>query len=211
VLGASGVIKLNQQSVQIVVGPKAELIADSLRAQLAGAIAAHVTASACVPAGPATSTPLDEIVMLAPVSGEVVALEDVPDAAFASKAVGEGVAIRPTGKWVVAPCDGKLVNIFNTNHAFALVTDSDAEIIVHIGIETVKLGGQGFKRLAQPGTHVKAGDPVLELDLDYLAAHAVSTLSPVVLSNADEFGALNHVASGSVEAGKTVLYTFKKS
>ena len=213
-LGASGVIKLNAQNVQIVVGPKAELIADSLRSQLARSVAPQAVATAPAPAAPvapaAVAASPNETVMLAPVSGEVVALEDVPDAAFASKAVGEGVAIRPTGKLVVAPCAGKLVSIFNTNHAFAMVTDSGAEIIVHIGIETVKLGGQGFKRLAQAGADVKAGDPILELDLDYLAANAVSTISPVVLSNADEFGALTQVASGSVEAGKTVLYKFKK-
>ncbi|MEI8327071.1 MAG: N-acetylglucosamine-specific PTS transporter subunit IIBC, partial [Betaproteobacteria bacterium] len=194
-LGASGVIKLNQQSVQIVVGPRAELIADSLRQQLAGvpavpAAAPARAAAAALPAVAAVLAAAAETVLLAPVSGEVLALADVPDAAFASKAVGEGVAIRPTGKLVVAPCAGKLVSIFNTNHAFALVTEAGAEIIVHIGIETVKLGGQGFKRLAQVGADVKAGDPVLELDLDYLAAHAVSTISPVVLSNADEFGAL---------------------
>jgi len=210
-LGASGVIKLNQQNVQIVVGPRAELIAGSLRTQLAGAVAEPRTA-ATVPAAPVTvAASSDETVLLAPVSGEVVPLEAAPDAAFASKAVGEGVAIRPTGKLVVAPCAGKLVSIFSTNHAFAMVTDSSAEIIVHIGIETVKLGGQGFKRLARAGADLKAGDPVLELDLDYLTAHAVSTISPVVLSNADEFAALTHVASGSVEAGKTVLFKFKKS
>ena len=212
-LGASGVIKLNQQNLQIVVGPRAELIADSLRQQLA-ASAAPAAPAAVAPAPPApvasAADPL-ETVMFAPVSGEVVALQDVPDAAFASRAVGEGVAIRPTGKLVVAPCDGQLVSIFNTNHAFAMVTESGAEIIVHIGVETVKLGGAGFKRLAQAGASVKAGAPVLELDLDYLAAHAVSTISPVVLSNADEFSDLTQVASGTVQAGKSVLYRFRKS
>lgn len=151
----------------------------------------------------------NETILYAPMSGEVVALENVPDAAFASKAVGEGVAIRPTGKLVVAPCDGELVKIFSTNHAFALVTDSGAELIVHIGIDTVKLGGQGFTRLAEQGSRVKAGDPVLELDLAFLAANAVSIISPVVLSNAEQFSALSNVASGTVEAGKTVLYQFK--
>ncbi len=218
-LGASGVIKLNQQNVQIVVGPTAELIAGSLRAQLAGSVVAPGAAAPVVSPAPgalaAAAAAVDgqphETVLLAPVSGDVVALEDVPDPAFASKAVGEGVAIRPTGKLVVAPCAGTLVSIFNTNHAFAMVTDAGAEIIVHIGIETVKLGGQGFKRLAHAGAEVKAGDPVLELDLDYLKAHAVSTISPVVLSNADEFGALTHMASGAVEAGKTVLFKFRKA
>ncbi|WP_028454800.1 glucose PTS transporter subunit IIA [Chitinilyticum litopenaei] len=164
---------------------------------------------AIAPAVEGKATKVDGIVLLAPVTGEVVALEDVPDAAFASKAVGDGVAIRPTGKIVVAPADGVLAKIFNTNHAFALVADSGAELIVHIGIETVKLGGQGFTRLAEQGSRVKAGDPVLELDLDYLAAHAASVISPIVLSNTDDFAGVANMASGMVEAGKTVLYTVK--
>jgi PTS system N-acetylglucosamine-specific IIC component len=192
-LGASGVVTLNQQNVQIIVGPRAELIAASLRTLLAGSAVS-----------PATT----ETILFAPISGEVIALADVPDAAFASNAVGQGVAIRPTGSVVVAPCDGELVNIFNTNHAFAMVTESGAEIIVHIGVDTVKLRGQGFKRIAQAGTHVKAGEPILEIDLAYLQANAVSILSPVVLSNADEFSALSGVASGTVVAGTTVLMKF---
>ena len=139
----------------------------------------------------------------------MVALEDVPDAAFASKAVGDGIAIRPSSKIVVAPCDGELVKIFNTNHAFALVTDSGAELIIHIGIDTVKLGGQGFTRLAQQGSRVKAGDPVLELDLDFIAANAVSIISPVILSNADQFTRLHGIARGSVIAGQTEIYSFQ--
>lgn len=205
-LGASGVIKLNRENVQIVVGPKAELIADSLRAHLNPSADSRATPKP-VSAAPQPAA-VTQTVILAPITGEVVALEDVPDAAFASKAVGDGLAIRPTGRLVVAPCDGKLANIFGTNHAFALVTDSGAEIIVHIGVDTVKLAGQGFKRLMQPGAHVKAGQPVLELDLEFLAAHAVSTISPVVLANADEFGAIGAKASGSVVAGQTVLYQF---
>jgi PTS system N-acetylglucosamine-specific IIC component len=206
-LGASGVVTLNQQSVQIIVGPRAELIAASLHDLLLGA---PVTPASHIALPVVPHTEQGETVLFAPVTGEVVALQDVPDAAFASKAVGDGLAIRPTQPIVVAPCDGQLANIFNTNHAFAIVSDTGAEIIVHIGVDTVKLRGQGFKRLAQAGTRVKAGDPVLELDLDYLNAHAVSVLSPVVLSNAEEFGALDQLASGTVVAGQSVLFKFKK-
>lgn len=197
-LGASGVITLNQQNVQIVVGPRAELIAAALRDILAGS------------ASPATIVS-NQTIIFAPISGEVVPLAEVPDAAFSSKAVGQGIAIRPTSKLVVAPCDGELANIFNTNHAFAIVTDSGAEIIVHIGIETVKLRGQGFKRIGRPGTRVKIGDPILELDLEYLAANAVSTISPVVLSNPEQFLALTDIATGFVVAGETAIFAFKKS
>ncbi len=215
-LGASGVIKLNKQNIQIIVGPKAELIATRMTQLLASGkgLSAAAPAAAVVNAvvepvvAPAKKVSGD-LVLLAPMSGEVVALIEVPDAAFSSKAVGEGLAIRPTGKLVVAPVDGVIAKIFNTNHAFALIADNGAELIVHIGLDTVKLGGKGFTRLLEQGSRVKAGDAVLELDLDYLAANAVSIISPVVLSNVDQFDSVVGFATGHVEAGKTVLYTIK--
>ena len=213
-LGASGVIRLNKQTVQVIVGPKAEKVAEVMKTQVAVRSAAPVPAPvaaapvvAPVAAAPAVvPTSSKGLVLLAPLSGKVVPLDQVPDAAFASKAVGEGVAIQPTGKYVVAPASGTLAKIFNSNHAFALVADNGAEIIVHIGIETVKLGGQGFTRVAAQGSHVNAGDPVLELDLEYLGQHAQSLISPVVVSNSDQFAGLAELATGTVEAGKTPLY-----
>ena len=219
-LGAAGVVKLNKQSVQIIIGPKAELIADQMRKWLTAGTTVHAaieaapiseaqkeaTISALQPPAPA---PKGELQLVAPVTGEAVPLSDVPDAAFASRAVGDGVAIKPTGRLVVAPASGTLVKIFNSNHAFALQADNGAEIIVHIGIETVKLGGQGFRRLAEQGAHVNAGDPVLELDLDYLAQHAVSLISPVVVSNIDQFAGVMNLATGPVAAGQSALFTLK--
>ncbi|KPC52894.1 N-acetylglucosamine-specific PTS transporter subunit IIBC [Amantichitinum ursilacus] len=230
-LGASGLIRLNKQNVQIIVGPRAELIADGMRAVLgrpaaavpapapvaprpvaapapvAAPVAAPAVAPAAVaPAATVVPTSPKGLVLVAPMSGNIVPLDQVPDAAFASKAVGDGIAIQPTGKFVVAPASGTIAKIFNSNHAFALVADNGAEIIVHIGIETVKLGGQGFTRLATQGAHVNAGDPVLELDLEYLGQHAQSLISPVVISNSDQFAGLADAATGAVEAGKTPLY-----
>lgn len=202
--GASGVITLNKNNVQVVVGPRAELIAGAMRDVIAGTSSDRIATVA--PVVTVTMASPGETVLLAPVSGEVIPLSEVPDKAFASLAVGEGVAIRPTSNLVVAPCDGRLANVFNTNHAFAIVTDCGAEIIVHIGVETVKLQGRGFQRLAQPGSRLKAGDPVLELDLAYLSANAVSILSPVVLSNPEQFTALTRVATGTVVAGVTPLF-----
>ncbi|AMC34938.1 N-acetylglucosamine-specific PTS transporter subunit IIBC [Janthinobacterium sp. B9-8] len=214
-LGASGVIKLNKQNIQIIVGPKAELIATRMSQLLAGkGISAEAPAAA--PAANAVVAPVaiakkvtGDLVLLAPMSGEVVTLLQVPDAAFSSKAVGEGLAIRPTGSLVVAPVDGVIAKIFNTNHAFALIADNGAELIVHVGLDTVKLGGKGFTRLLEQGSRVKAGDAVLELDLEYLTQHAVSIISPVVLSNVDQFDSVIDFATGHVEAGKTALYTIK--
>mgnify|MGYP000034076780 CR=1 FL=1 len=141
--------------------------------------------------------------------GDIVALEQVPDEAFASKAVGDGVAVKPTDKIVVAPAAGTIVKIFNTNHAFCLETDKGAEIVVHMGIDTVALNGQGFTRLVEEGAEVVAGQPILEMDLDFLNANARSMISPVVCSNIDDFSGLVIQAKGQVVAGQTPLYEIK--
>ncbi|MEL5308985.1 N-acetylglucosamine-specific PTS transporter subunit IIBC [Serratia nevei] len=215
-LGASGVIRLNKQSVQVIVGTRAELIASAMRNVIAAGPVAAAAAPAAAPAAEAKQQAVPNApkaafeTLVAPVTGEVVALDQVPDEAFASKAVGDGLAIRPTDNIVVAPADGTVVKIFNTNHAFCLETDKGAEIVVHMGIDTVALEGQGFKRLVEEGAEVKAGQPILELDLDYLNANARSMISPVVVSNADDYAGLAALASGSVVAGQTKLYEIQK-
>ncbi|PLR38855.1 PTS N-acetyl glucosamine transporter subunit IIABC [Chimaeribacter californicus] len=213
-LGASGVVKLNKQSIQVIVGAKAESIADTMkRLMAAGPVAASAggaTGNAPVvdvvkqpQATPNLKAVVDSLV--SPITGEIVMLSDVPDEAFASGAVGEGVAIRPTASTVVSPAAGTVVKIFNTNHAFCLETASGAEIVVHMGIDTVVLGGKGFTRLVEEGAVVTAGQPVLELDLVYLNANARSMISPVVVSNADDFSAVVTLATGQVVAGQTKL------
>ncbi|MBK5142811.1 PTS N-acetyl glucosamine transporter subunit IIABC [Budviciaceae bacterium BWR-B9] len=216
-LGAAGVVKLNKQSIQIIVGAKAESIADSMRKVIASGVAPkfQAAATAAAPVQAVANKPAEVkkaasvSTLISPITGEIVALEAVPDEAFASKAVGDGIAVRPTGKTVVAPANGTLVKIFGTNHAFCLETENGAEVVVHIGIDTVKLDGKGFTRLAEEGATVKAGDPVLELDLDYLSANAASIISPVVVSNIDDFSGITDVATGSVVAGQTKLFDIK--
>lgn len=214
-LGATGVIRLNKTSVQIIVGFVAEKIANAMKT------AGDVPAAASSNAAPAQAAPAaaakpqavpNSVViaeLLSPVTGEVVALEQVPDEAFASKAVGDGVAVKPTDKTVVSPAAGTIVKIFNTNHAFCLETEKGAEIVVHMGIDTVALGGQGFTRLVEEGAEVVAGQPILEMDLAYLNANARSMISPVVVSNIDDFSGLVIKAQGHVVAGQTPLYEIK--
>lgn len=210
-LGASGVIRLNKTSVQIIVGFVAEKIANAMKTT--GPVAAAETCAA--PAAQAAVKPqavpnaVTIAELVSPVTGDVVALEQVPDEAFASKAVGDGVAVKPTDKTVVSPAAGTIVKIFNTNHAFCLETEKGAEIVVHMGIDTVALNGQGFKRLVEEGAEVTAGQPILEMDLDYLNANARSMISPVVCSNIDDFSGLVIKADGHVVAGQTPLYEIK--
>ncbi|HBS7398606.1 PTS N-acetyl glucosamine transporter subunit IIABC [Klebsiella pneumoniae] len=216
-LGASGVVKLNKQTIQVIVGAKAESIGDEMKkvvtrgpvAAAAAAPAGNVAtaAPAAKPQAVANAKTVESLV--SPITGDVVALEQVPDEAFASKAVGDGIAVKPTSNIVVAPAAGTVVTIFNTNHAFCLETNNGAEIVVHMGIDTVALEGKGFKRLVEEGTDVKAGEPILEMDLDFLNANARSMISPVVCSNSDDYSALVILASGKVVAGQTPLYEIK--
>ncbi|AOA96552.1 PTS system N-acetylglucosamine-specific transporter subunit IIA [Klebsiella pneumoniae] len=216
-LGASGVVKLNKQTIQVIVGAKAESIGDEMKkvvtrgpvAAAAAAPAGNVAtaAPAAKPQAVANAKTVESLV--SPITGDVVALEQVPDEAFASKAVGDGIAVKPTSNIVVAPAAGTVVKIFNTNHAFCLETNNGAEIVVHMGIDTVALEGKGFKRLVEEGTDVKAGEPILQMDLDFLNANARSMISPVVCSNSDDYSALVILASGKVVAGQTPLYEIK--
>ncbi|EPY1905465.1 PTS N-acetyl glucosamine transporter subunit IIABC [Klebsiella pneumoniae] len=216
-LGASGVVKLNKQTIQVIVGAKAESIGDEMKkvvtrgpvAAAAAAPAGNVAtaAPAAKPQAVANAKTVESLV--SPITGDVVALEQVPDEAFASKAVGDGIAVKPTSNIVVAPAAGTVVKIFNTNHAFCLETNNGAEIVVHMGIDTVALEGKGFKRLVEEGTDVKAGEPILEMDLDFLNANARSMISPVVCSNSDDYSAVVILASGKVVAGQTPLYEIK--
>lgn len=211
-LGATGVIRLNKTSVQVIVGFVAEKIAGAMKG------AGHVdAASAPVSAAPAAAKPqagpasdADTVaVLVSPITGEVVALDQVPDEAFASKAVGDGVAVKPTDSIVVAPAAGTVVKIFNTNHAFCLETTKGVELVVHMGIDTVALNGKGFERLVDEGAEVQAGQPVLKMDLDFLNANARSMISPVVCSNIDDFAGLVVKAKGQVTAGQTPLFEIK--
>ncbi|ENT2952261.1 N-acetylglucosamine-specific PTS transporter subunit IIBC [Klebsiella aerogenes] len=207
-LGASGVIRLNASNVQIIVGFVAEKIATAMKT------AGHVDAAQALPSVTAqahnsprkAANALRVIELVAPVSGELIALKHVPDEAFASGAVGDGVAILPASNIVVSPAAGTLIKIFNTNHAFCLETEDGAEIVVHMGIDTVALAGQGFTRLAEEGATVVAGQPILEMDLVYLEANVRSMVSPVLCSNIEEFAQLEIKAQGQVKAGEPLYH-----
>lgn len=211
-LGASGVVKLNKQTIQVIIGAKAESVAETMKKIIAKGPVAPIavstvaaTVAPTTPPAPAAAAKGVLETLLAPVSGEVVALEQVPDEAFASKAVGEGVAIRPTGSTVVSPASGTVLKIFNTNHAFCLETEKGLEVVVHMGIDTVALEGKGFTRLVEEGAQVKAGEPILEMDLAWLNSHAKSMISPVVVTNIDDFSGIRLVAGDTVIAGESPL------
>ncbi|KAE9527766.1 MULTISPECIES: PTS glucose transporter subunit IIA [Testudinibacter] len=150
-----------------------------------------------------------EVEIYAPLSGEIVNIEDVPDVVFSEKIVGDGIAIRPIGNKIVAPIDGVIGKIFETNHAFSMESREGVELFVHFGIDTVELKGEGFVRIAEEGQEVKKGDTIIEFDLALLEAKAKSVLTPVVISNMDEISSIEK-SSGTVVLGETVILKLKK-
>lgn len=133
----------------------------------------------------------------------------MPDVVFSEKIVGDGVAIRPTGNTIVAPVDGVIGKIFETNHAFSMESKEGVELFVHFGIDTVELKGEGFTRVVQEGQAVKRGDVVIQFDLALLETKAKSVLTPVVISNMDEISSIDK-KNGEVVAGESVVLVLKK-
>ncbi|MGX2948942.1 PTS glucose transporter subunit IIA [Frederiksenia canicola] len=150
-----------------------------------------------------------EVNIYAPLSGEIVNIEDVPDVVFSEKIVGDGIAVRPNGDVIVAPVNGTIGKIFETNHAFSIESDEGIELFVHFGIDTVELKGEGFTRLATEGQKVKVGDPIIQFDLALLESKAKSVLTPVVISNMDEISNLQK-HTGEVVKGESVVLTITK-
>ena len=143
--------------------------------------------------------------LIAPLSGKIVAIEDVPDEVFSEKMVGDGVAIDPTSELVLAPCDGTIGKIFNTNHAFSMESTDGIELFVHYGVDTVDLKGKGFDRFVEQGAEVKAGDKILSADLEYLKANAKSVITSIVISNIEDLKTFNVGNATEAIAGKTVI------
>jgi PTS system glucose-specific IIA component len=147
-----------------------------------------------------------EIHVLAPIDGMVVELEKVPDQVFAQKMVGDGVAIDPTGALAVAPVAGDLVKLFPGGHAFGIATKEGVELIVHIGLDTVELNGEGFENIAKEGQKVKVGTPIVRFDRTTIERTGKVILSPVVSSGN---GTIIRRASGTVRAGRDTLFVLK--
>jgi len=125
--------------------------------------------------------------VFAPIDGQLVALESVDDEVFAQRMAGDGVAILPIGDTFVSPVDGVITKIFSTNHAFSVKSKQDLEVLVHIGLETVALKGEGFERLAEEGDEVKVGDPIIKVDLAYIKANAKDIVTPILITDESKY------------------------
>ena len=204
--GASGVI-CKGNGVQVVYGPKVAVIKAKLEDYLENApktpAATAAPAPAAAPAAPAAAA--KDTVLAACLTGTVVPLAEVKDEAFASGALGDGIAIEPAVGELVAPADGEISSTFDTHHAVGMTTVDGAELLMHIGIDTVKLGGKHFTYLVNEGDKVRKGQPLIRFDIEAIKAEGYPVTTPLIVCNTDEYAAVTPKASGTVKQGDALL------
>ena len=204
--GASGVI-CKGNGVQVVYGPKVAVIKAKLEDYLENApktsAATAAPAPATAPAAPAAAA--KDTVLSACLNGTVVPLAEVKDEAFASGALGDGIAIEPIDGELVAPADGEISSTFETHHAVGMTTADGAELLMHIGIDTVKLGGKHFTYLVNEGDKVKKGQPLIRFELEAIKAEGYPVTTPLIVCNTDDYAAVEAKASGTVKQGDALL------
>ena len=143
--------------------------------------------------------------LVTPIVGDVVALADVNDPVFSSGAMGQGIAVKPNEDVVYAPADAEVTIVFPTGHAYGLKTVNGAEILIHVGIDTVSMNGEGFSQKVNQGDKVKAGDVLGTFDSAKIAAAGLDNTTMVIVTNTADFASVNPVASGSVAKGDAII------
>ncbi|UXV47748.1 glucose-specific PTS transporter subunit IIBC [Staphylococcus aureus] len=186
-LGASGVLEVGN-NMQAIFGPKSDQIKHEMQQIMNGQVVENPTTmeddkddTVVVAEVKSATSELSHIVH-APLTGEVTPLSEVPDQVFSEKMMGDGIAIKPSQGEVRAPFNGKVQMIFPTKHAIGLVSDSGLELLIHIGLDTVKLNGEGFTLHVEEGQEVKQGDLLISFDLDYIRKHAKSDITPIIVT-----------------------------
>lgn len=144
-------------------------------------------------------------VISAPVKGECIPISEVADPTFAEEILGKGIAIKPADGKITAPADGVITTVFPTGHAIGLTTPDGVEILVHVGLDTVQLKGQFFHTVAEPDQNVKAGDLILEADIDEIRKAGYDTVTPMIICNTPDFSSITCKTEGMVEAGEEVI------
>ena len=209
--GASGVVHKGN-GVQVIYGPNVTVIKSNLEDYLE-------TAPDTLAEAEETPEILEEeknsentekkvvgtVTISSPITGMAADLSTAPDEAFAQRMMGDGAVVTPEDPIVRAPEDGEVAFVFDTKHAVGFVTDSGISLLIHVGIDTVKLNGEGFEALVESGQTVKKGDPMLKLELDYLKAHAPSVTSPVLCTELEDNQRIRLLKEGPVKAGEALF------
>lgn len=218
--GASGVVHKGQ-GVQIIYGPRVTVIKSDLEDYLASVTEEHfeddavenniasasktkdsTTSSDKAQDSDVESEPISTVIISSPMTGIAADLSTAPDEAFAGKMMGDGAVVTPEEGVVVAPEDGTVLFVFDTKHALEFTTDSGIGMIIHVGIDTVKLEGKGFDVQVEAGCHVNKGDVLMKLDLDYLKANAPSVTTPVICTELKDNQKIRLITDGPIKAGE---------
>ena len=210
--GASGVVHKGQ-GVQVIYGPNVTVIKSNLEDYLETAPDTYaetedteaVQDTAVQTQEAEEQKVVERIVISSPITGVAADLSTAPDEAFAQKMMGDGAVVTPEDPFVRAPEDGEVAFVFDTKHAIGFITDSGISLLIHVGIDTVKLNGGGFEALVESGQTVKKGDPMLKLDLEYLKANAPSVTSPVLCTELEDNQRIHLLHEGQIKAGEPLF------
>jgi sugar PTS system EIIA component len=148
--------------------------------------------------------------IIAPLTGKVIPLEEVPDPVFSQKMMGDGVAITPSEGKVTSPVDGEIIQVFPTKHAIGIKAKNGAEILIHIGLDTVNMNGEGFTTHIQEGKKVKTGDLLVTYDLELVKEKARSIVTPIIITNSDQMTTTDKQEGSEVTSGDHVIMTVSK-
>ena len=149
--------------------------------------------------------------IVSPIEGKILPITEVPDQVFSGKMMGDGFAIEPTEGTVVSPVNGEIVNVFPTKHAIGIQSEGGKEILIHFGIDTVKLNGEGFEALVAQGDKVKQGQPLLKVDLAFVKENAPSIITPIVFTNLQQGQQVELKKMEMLRRAKTLLLTFSRN
>jgi len=208
-LGAAGVLEVGD-NIQAIFGPRSEIIKGQIQDVISGKRPRSEVVEQPVQSVSKVTSDQTTDMFISPIKGEIKPLSEVPDAVFAEKMMGDGFAIVPSEGTVVSPVDGTIVTFFPTKHALGIQADSGREILIHVGIDTVKLDGKGFEALVAQGDHVKKGQPLLKFDVDYIQEHATSIITPIIFTNLFEGESVVINKSGTVELKEENIVTIEK-
>ncbi len=148
--------------------------------------------------------------IIAPLTGKVVLLDEVPDQVFSQKMMGDGIAIIPSANTLVSPVDGEIVNVFPTKHAITIRSKSGVELLIHMGLDTVNLKGEGFKVMVNDGDKIAVGDPIAEFDIDKVSSSGLNTITPIIVVNSEVYKIEDRKQDELVSAGKDLIMEITK-
>ncbi|WP_078430180.1 glucose-specific PTS transporter subunit IIBC [Alkalihalobacterium alkalinitrilicum] len=213
-LGASGVLEMGN-NIQAIFGTQSDALKGQIKDLINGKEVMNdlddqeVDETKVVAPDAQPPETAKKVELVSPIQGKLLPITQVPDKVFAEKMMGDGFAIEPTEGKVVSPVDGKIMNIFPTKHAIGILANSGHEILIHVGIDTVKMNGEGFETFVKEGDEIKSGQKLLEMDLNLIQEKASSIITPIVFTNLKEAEKITLQTEGNVDVGETGIVSIE--